>query len=118
MVRVGVLGPPPPPVLIVPAPLKLMVPARIFSVPVRLGKDPVAPARLPVPAVTVAEPVRLPVSADNGIFSVPVIVPVVPLVTLIVNVPLRFCEESGVVGIEPLNVPLPIPVRVAGPVAD
>jgi hypothetical protein len=86
-------------------------------VPVKLGKDPVAPAKLPVPPVMVADPLSVPVSAAAGILIVPVMVPVVPVVNVIVNVPFKFCEPSGVMGSVPLKVPLPIPLRLAVPLA-
>jgi hypothetical protein len=119
-VIVGGTGPPPPPVVILPAPLKLRVKLRpIERLPVRLGNDPVAPAKLPVPPVIVADPVSAPPeSADTGIFNVPVSVPVVPLVRVMVKVPLRFWELSGVSGKVPLNVPVPIPLRLAWPLAE
>src|SRR5262245_9330915 len=81
MVGVGVVGPPPP-VVMLPAPLKLRESVGITErLPVRVGNDPVAPEKLPVPPVTVADPVsEPPVSAVAGIFKVPVIVPVVPVV--------------------------------------
>jgi hypothetical protein len=57
-------------------------------VPVRLGKDPVAPLYVPAPPVTVAEPVRAPpvraaVIAVPGIFSVPVILSLPPVIVML-----------------------------------
>ena len=52
-----------PPVVMVPAPEKLSVNVVPFSEPLpgMLGNDPVAPAQLPVPPVTVPAAVPLPV---------------------------------------------------------
>jgi hypothetical protein len=87
----GPEGPPPPPVVTLPAPEKFKVMLKpIDRVPVKLGKDPVAPAKLPVPPVIVADPLSAPVSAAAGILIVPVRVPVVPVVNVIVKVPFRF----------------------------
>jgi hypothetical protein len=110
-----------PPVVMVPAPVKVRVIVRPLRapVPVRDGKDPVAPAKLPVPPVTVAEPARgPPVNADNGSFTVPVMVPGPPVVSVMVKGALRFPDESGAREAVALNVPLPILVRVAGPVTE
>src|ERR1019366_5934427 len=85
-------------------------------VPARDGKDPpLTPGY--VPPVMVAEPVPEPVSNAGGIFSVPVIVPAPP-VSVMVKGALKFPVESGVRETDPLNVPLPIFVSVAVPVAE
>src|SRR3954447_6844113 len=103
---VGTGGPvgPPPPVVIVPAPLKLSeVAGTSDNVPVRVGKEPTAPAYVPVPPVTVAEPARGPVSDEESTVSVPVMVP--PLARVIVYGPLMVAPSERV----PLMVPFPMP---------
>src|SRR5437879_2752088 len=122
---VGVGGPVVPPRVTVPVPLKLRVMvAPTDPVPVRVGKDPVAPAKFPVPLVTVAEPVRgPPVNADGGTFTVPRMVPGPPVAlgNVMVKGTLKFPDESGVreivAAMVPLTVlpPLPRFVRLAGP---
>jgi hypothetical protein len=79
--------------------------------PVRLGKDPVAPAYAPVPPVTVNEPViGPPARADAGTENAPVIVP--PEASVMVKLPGAVEVRLSV----PLKVPFPMLVKVAGPV--
>src|SRR3954469_13677783 len=81
MAGVATVGPPPdPPVVTLPAPAKCSVIEVIgpLAVPVMVGKEPVAPAKLPVPPVIVAEPEPVGVVPRNrvtGIVIVPVRVP-------------------------------------------
>src|SRR4029078_2546756 len=106
----------------VPAPEKFKVTVvRILplTVPLRLGKDPVAPAYGPVPPVMVAEPLPLvapPVNSDAGIESLPVMVPPPPD-KVTVNGAVAMFEVMSASEREPSNVPLRMFVRVAVPVA-
>jgi hypothetical protein len=79
-------------------------------VPARDGNEPVAPAKFPVPPVTVADPVPEPLSIVAGTVRVPVIVPVVPLVKVIVYGAVNVVRLKVAV-----NVPLPMFVKVAVP---
>src|ERR1035437_8342879 len=104
---VGATGPP---VMIVPAPVKL----RVMPVapndpePVRDGKDPpVTPALARAPPVTANEPpVKLvPEIADVGSFNVPVMLSVPPVSAMVKETlnPEASCVRDG-----ELNVPLPM----------
>jgi len=103
---------PPPPVVIAPGPLKV----RLIVVPLReplpvSAKEPVAPAYVPVPPVTVADPLEgallVGEMIEAGTVIFPVKVPVAPLVNVMVNgatklVPLMLLKETVEV-----KVPLP-----------
>jgi hypothetical protein len=124
-VIVGTGGPPLPPVLIVPAPEKLTVtvlPAKA-PVPFRLGKDPVAPAKFPVPWVIVAAPVPVPDTRFAVPVRFPVSVPVVPVVSVMTNVPVEVSRSACTVIVpvptfERVTKPLRVPVApLTGPLA-
>src|ERR1017187_8830560 len=74
-----------PPVVIVPAPVKVSVTDNPSDAePVRVGKDPVAVAYAPAPPEMVAEPLRVGlVSAEDGIFNVPLILSVPPVSAMV-----------------------------------
>src|SRR5271157_858612 len=114
MVGGGPVVVPPPPMVIVPLPVKVKVKLVLTTTdPVRDGKEPIEPDRLPVPPVIVADP--LPVFVRKFPRAmVPVSVPVVPLVSVMVN------GVGVVVSVVrfafALNVPLPRLVRIAVPV--
>src|SRR5258707_11135150 len=95
--------------------VKLIPEAAREPVPAREGKLPVASEYAPVPPLMVADPVPEPLRTFAGIFSVPLILS--PVVNVIVNGALKFPDGSGDKETVPLNVPLPILVRVAGPLA-
>src|SRR5215471_16181961 len=120
---VGPVGPVVPPVVTVPAPLKVSVmPVMIEPAadPVSEGNEPVAPAYVPVPPVTVAEPlpeVAAPVSSVAGIERVPVMVPPPPE-SVMVKGALTVVPVMAVRETVELNVPLPILIKLAVPVAD
>src|SRR4051794_13969786 len=79
--------------------------------PARLGNDPVAPAKFPVPPVTVADAVPLPRRISGEPVRVPVIVPSPPDKVMV------YGPDNVAIERDPLNVPLPIPLSVAVPVA-
>lgn len=113
--------PPPvlPEVLTVPGPLKLIVMLRevVFRLPLPVRvKDPVAPLKVPVPPVIVAEPeaeVAPLVMAEAGSVMLPVSEPVVPE-NVIVKGAVMFAPVIAVREILVANVPLETPLASAG----
>lgn len=111
--------PPPPPMVIEPAPVKVKVkpPVAVTAiVPVRDGKEPTAADRFCVPPYIDADPVALwPMYVTKFCSAmVPVSVPVVPLFRVIVNgVGVEIVARFALA----LNVPLPMFafVKVTGP---
>jgi hypothetical protein len=105
--------------VIEPAPVKLKtIPLGPRDpLPVTDGKDPVAPLKLPVPPVMVADPVPDVVVPNNSVVG-SVKVPVrVPPDRVIVKGAFTFDPLIEVGESVALNVPFPIFVRVAVPVA-
>src|SRR5690349_22813009 len=94
----GVGGPVVPPLVVrVPFPVNVNVIFPVAPIPpvaVNVGKEPVAPAKLAVPPVTVADPVTLPARIEADAVRVPVMVPVVPLVSVMVYGPEKVVAES------------------------